>query len=118
MAEPRGAPPPGVVQFRPLTAREALLAIRARRTLGVDPELERLISEGLDRSGIENFELTDLLADRLAEAHKVLRETRTEIVNSRTSRSSVNRIDEALALPPDLEAMVERRLPGYFEGQS
>jgi hypothetical protein len=47
------------------------------------------------------------LADRLAVAHRLLREIRegTELA------VIAGEIEDALALPSDLEAMVERRLP-------
>lgn len=109
-----------VSAFRPFTAREALLAIAAEsNAIGVsDPvfranarELARL---GLDHTAIENYELTDQLADQLAEAHKLLREIRkgTTIQDGDPPEfiEHVHEIDQALALPPDLEAMVERRI--------
>lgn len=95
--------------FRPQTAREALLEIRrfAGPTQARDglEYVDAIAEAGLNCSGLENFELSDQLADLLAEAHKLLREVReTEMA------SMGGRIDEALALPPDLEAMVERRI--------
>lgn len=95
------------MDFEPLTAREALLAIRARRSFGVDPELERLIDAGLSRTGMENFELTDQLADRLADAHKLLRDI--DIEGDKWAPLA----RDILILPPDLETIIERRLgPG------
>lgn len=104
-----------------LTAREALFAIRlavqdvnqgagnAREIMraGLD-EVSQLAVEGLRHTGMVNFELSDQLADRLAEAHKVLRELRE---GGGDVADLSGEIDEALALPPDLEAMVDRRLP-------
>lgn len=110
--------------FDPLTAREALLAIRVESasTSGspsaIIYNIARLAEAGLDRNGIENFELTDQLADRLAEAHGVLQEIRDLVKgdtiesNPLTGRNPMLdvEIDSALALPPDLETMVERRM--------
>jgi hypothetical protein len=92
------------MSFEPLTAREALLEIR-RQTRGWDTleGIDKIAQAGLDQSAPPNFELTDQLADRLAEAHFVLREAKRDQI-------SWSAIDEVLALPPDLEAMVERRI--------
>jgi hypothetical protein len=100
-------------RFEPQTAREALLAIRkAAAEVHADSDvhevscqIDRLALEGLQRTGPINFELSDQLADRLAEAHKLLREVLETEVGSMGGA-----IDQALALPPDLEAMVERRI--------
>jgi hypothetical protein len=111
------------VRLRPYTAREALLAILAESE-EVDDSLaranaEELARQGLDRTAPENFELTDQLADRLAEAHRVLLEIQGRYPTSRQDKPAVREfvddklkfsIDAALALPPDLEAMVERRI--------
>lgn len=100
--------------FRPLTAREALLEIRrlaeppiSRGPLKMETirAIDAAASAGLDCTGLENFETADQLADRLAEAHKVLRE-----VPKDWRRSRMGEVEGALALPPDLEAMVERRI--------
>lgn len=112
--------------FDPITAREALLEIkhRAARAQGIERDRERASAvfgaieqtakAGLDRSGMENFELSDQLADRLAEAHKVLRELVNEPDHNGErpdlSEQQADRAREALTLPPDLEAMVERRI--------
>jgi hypothetical protein len=100
----------------PMTAREALLAIQLvndaddRQVSGYPTHLEtmraifRLTEVGLDRIAPPNFELTDQLADRLAEAHGLLaRVANGEYVEHRE-------IHEVRTLPPDLEAMVERRI--------
>jgi hypothetical protein len=70
-----------------------------------DDDFRRVAVAGLQPSA--TFELTDELADRLAVAHRLLREIRegTELA------VIAGEIEDALALPPDLEAMVERRLP-------
>lgn len=102
--------------FEPLTAREALLEIR-RQINGYETmaEIDEIAQAGLDRTDPANFELTDHLADRLAEAHKVLRGIVEGHDQARPGRSFLT--DEfadvlrgVLALPPDLEAMVERRI--------
>lgn len=99
----------------PQTAREALLEIR-RVAAGVHVDLDvSLLGEQVDRVALEglrrtepiNFELSDQLADRLAEAHRVLRELRDG--GADIARLS-GEIDEALSLPPDLETIVERRI--------
>lgn len=105
--------------LHPLTAREALLAILLviqddhKQVSGYPSHLETLRAierqarEGLDRRSMENFELSDQLADRLASAHKLLAEIRE---NGRDDPGTfAGDIDQALALPPDLEAMIERR---------
>lgn len=96
-----------VPDFTPHTAREALLEIRRLlRMEGVPGSRMDVIAEaGLTRREPVNFELSDQLADRLAEAHKLLRKVlETEMA------SMGGEIDKALALPPDLEAMVDRRI--------
>lgn len=105
------------MSFRPLTAREALLAVRAELNDFEDASrwsrlgrIEDIVKAGLDREGIENFELTDQLADRLAEAHAVLRIVVDRAPEGQEDRDLHDRAAEALALPPDLEAMVERRI--------
>jgi C4-dicarboxylate-specific signal transduction histidine kinase len=95
--------------LRPWTPREALLMIRARIAATVESssllmEIDELLNEGLATSA--NFELSDTLADRLAEAHEVLR----VFASRRNGEREDRRVAEALALPPDLEAMIERRI--------
>lgn len=105
----------------PQTAREALYEVRRRVELvrgdndirylhNRDADLmlihlrslDAVAKAGLDRTEPINFELSDQLADRLAEAHALLREIATKHVEPR-------RLQEVLSLPPDLETMVERR---------
>lgn len=104
--------------LRVFTAREALLEIR-RRILLVQKrvsceDLEDVAKEGLDCSAPENYETIDRLADRLAEAHEVLREVAPHSVERRIAKGDLDQIaakaGEAIVLPPDLEAMIERRL--------
>lgn len=90
-----------------MTAREALLEIRRRLASSPVPalaEVDEIAVAGLNGSGADNFELTDQLADRLAEAHRLLRQL------DRDGKIEHGEVLEALALPPDLEAMVERRI--------
>lgn len=96
------------------TPREALLAIRAE-IRGVHTETDanelalitdRLAEEGLLPTRVDTYEYTDQLAERLAEAHRLLREVR----EGRDVTSASGEIDEALALPPDIEAAVELRM--------
>lgn len=107
-------------RFRPKTAREALLELRrmGSSVAGFNGNNHRrfceLVEDGLDCDGIENYELADQLADRLAEAHGILRGIRDAHDSARPERSMVSeslatKVGEALALPPDLEAMVDRR---------
>lgn len=99
------------MSFKPMTAREALLEIRRRiarfpgRRFELDG-LDEVARLGLDNSATPDFELTDQLADRLAKAIKALREMPGWEVDEATS----NLVAEALTLPPDIEAMVERRI--------
>jgi len=96
----------------PLSAREALLCIRVE--LGdvhgdtdlwhLRDRIEAMVLRGLNQTAPPNFELTDQLADRLAEAHGVLMDAKIG------GKVPTDRVNEVLALPPDLEAMVERRL--------
>ena len=105
-------------RFEPLTAREALLAIRylvARQHTESDFEadcdkIDLLAIAGLDRQEPPNFELTDQLADRLAKAHKLLRGLQDAALQPGSDAELIAQIPAALALPPDLEAMVERRI--------
>lgn len=97
--------------LRPQTAREALLELRgwARRQGAARNGCEyvaAIADAGLAQTGIANYEWSDQLADRLAEAHKLLREIREGTEMATLS----GEIDQALALPPDLESMVERRI--------
>jgi len=84
--------------FYPTTPREALLAVLiALREVPMRPpalvfrDIENWADKGL--RGNESFLLTDALADRLAEAHGLIKQIG----------------HEPPSLPPDLEAMVERR---------
>lgn len=95
----------------PLTAREALWEIR-RKVATMDPAkvvslvtFDEVAQEGLDANGLVNYQLSDRLADRLAEALDLLGKLREP-----GGKTPVRDIDAALALPPDLEAMIERRL--------
>lgn len=96
----------------PMTAREALFAILCEtkgHSVSFEERIASLAEAGLDRREPPNFELTDQLADRLAQAHKLLRELREDAADEGIAKLS-GEIDEALVLPPDLEAMVERRI--------
>ena len=74
--------------------------------------IDRIAAQGLDLNAISNFELTDQLADRLAEAHSILAALQAADIGSISQGLDLRgKIAEALALPPDLEAMIERRLP-------
>lgn len=97
----------------PQTAREALLEIR-RRAAFVHVDLDvtdfgeainRVALEGLARTEPINFELSDQLADRLAEAHGVLQ----RLLGPTREWPISTEITAALALPPDLETIVKRR---------
>lgn len=98
--------------LRPMSAREALYAIRVilaeidsdSDVWEVGHKIHLLADNGLDQSAMTNFELSDHLADRLAEAHALLR-------SCKQGQVPLSDIDAVLALPPDLEAMVERRMP-------
>lgn len=103
--------------FWPATAREALLEIRrqiAEQHEDFKPTAEDLakldaVAElGLERREPVNFEMTDELGDRLAEAHKVLR--RVDYEDLAPTLDLKADIQEALALPPQLEMVVERRI--------
>lgn len=105
--------------LRPQTAREALFEVRRRAAeVHVDTdasdfacEVDKVALEGLDRREPINFELTDELADRLAEAHAILRGLRQQNIGAFSQGVDLNgKIDEALALNPGLETMVERRI--------
>jgi hypothetical protein len=104
------------MDLRPLTAREALWLIRYELAQPIlDSEtsqrLDRIAAQGLDMSAPQNFELSDQLADRLAEAHGLLaRIERVELLSPSQGLDLRGEIRGALALPPDLEAMVERRI--------
>jgi hypothetical protein len=109
------------VRLYPQTAREALLEIRRRAAeVHVDMdvtdlgcEIDRVALEGLARTEPINFELSDQLADRLAETHELLAEVRktfASIPDPEIRDPLVGGIDEALSLPPDLETMIERRI--------
>jgi len=103
--------------FDPLTPREALLAIRlrlARWTIApaskVQDEIDELARVALERTGSATFELTDLLADRLAQSHELLRSLADAALEPGSDAELIAKIPAVLALPPDLEAMVERRI--------
>lgn len=96
-------------EFYPFTAREALLEIRRIAETGpssIETEMiDQVAKVGLDAPGMENYETTDRLADRLAEAHALLGQLRKP-----EHESLLGDIDGVLVLPPDLEAMIDRRL--------
>lgn len=102
------------VEFDPASPREALLEIRRLyAAAGVSDDLLELLTriDGIAQAGLnwrapQNFELNDELGDRLAKALKVLDEVRATGDVAALS----GEIDEALVLPPDMEAMVERRV--------
>lgn len=103
------------MSIRAQTPREALLEIR-RMVATLDPArvvslhgIDEVAMDGLSSSGVANFILADQLADRLAEAHKLLRDLLAHNEMGPWVEIS-GEIREALALPPDLEAMVERRI--------
>jgi hypothetical protein len=94
--------------FDPKTPREALLVIREMTRRGgnitfLNDEIRTVAEAGLQ--GRADVELSDALADRLARAHQLLGSIR----NGGDLAVLSGDIDEALCLPPDLEAMVERR---------
>jgi hypothetical protein len=104
--------------LRPRTAREALLEIRRLCALELTDAaslvaLDEVARDGLACDGLADFELTDRLADRLAEAHDLLRGRLEGIEDAeaegRFSPQFMAKLRGALALPPDLEVMVERR---------
>lgn len=103
------------MRFQPLTAREALIEIRLQLAKPIpDGEtrnrIERLCKVGLGLNGMENFTLSDRLADRLAEAHDILAALQAQNVGSISQGMDLrSKIAETLALPPDLEGMIERR---------
>ena len=97
----------------PHTPREGLLMIR--HLIAGEPDtrwnpvydlIDKVAVEALAPGGLGTYELTDQLAASLAEAHGVLRRVKTWL-----PRPNLGMVDEALALPPDLEAMVDLRLP-------
>lgn len=97
--------------FRARSPREALLEIRRLAATIETPvsyaAIDEVALDGLSARGMENFELSDQLADRLAEAHGILRDLRRD---GDTASIPVGRLEEALALPPDIEAMIDRRI--------
>jgi hypothetical protein len=103
------------VHLYPQTAREALLEIRRLAATITKPvstaAFEEVAREGLARTEPINFELTDQLADRLAEAHKALVLVKEHLYGKLPDGDNEIEgiISEALSLPPDLETMVERR---------
>lgn len=104
------------MDLRPLTAREALWLIRHELAQPVlDSEtsqrLDQIAARGLDLSAPQNFELSDELADRLAEAHGLLAQLQhVELPSLAQGLNLRSEIAGVLALPPHLEAMVERRI--------
>jgi hypothetical protein len=110
----------GEPNFRPLTAREALLEIRrVCESVHVDIDsgdlatsIELVAMKGLERNSLENFELVDQLADRLGEAHQMLKAIAYQVETGGLTGPATAAFDvgAVLSLPPDLEAMVERRL--------
>lgn len=98
--------------FRPVTAREALLEIRRIAETGPDSIETGMIGEvaqaGLDQTGMGNFELTDRLADYFGAAIEVLRRVDKEGFSDNADLE--DRVTVAMALPPDIEEMVERRV--------
>jgi hypothetical protein len=104
----------------PQTAREALFAINVEVS-GVHADSDVfevahrvgiIASEGLSRTTPINFELSDQLADRLADSHRVLKLVTEYLYGRLPEGDSVieSEVMTALVLPPDLEAMVERRI--------
>lgn len=101
--------------IEPLTAREALLEIRriyAKGRITDDmlvtlKHVDAVAEAGLSRTAPSNF-VIDQLADRLAEAHAELRRIKRD--GFPNGPRDARHIDGILALPPDLEAMVERRI--------
>jgi hypothetical protein len=93
------------------TPREGLLTILAELNGGmteppanVMQRIREHAAEGL--TGREDYRTTDALADRLAEATKLLSEVREGTELAVLSGD----IDQALSFPPDLEMMIERRM--------
>lgn len=97
----------------PHTPREGLLMIR--RLIAGEPDTRRdVIHDLIDRAAAEalalenpaTFELTDRLATHLAKAHEALRRTKAWM-----PQASLSAVAEVLVLPPDLEAIIDLRLP-------
>lgn len=117
------------VDFQPQTAREALFEIRRRFAagticddmLGLLNDIDRIAELGLARTEPFNFELNDRLGDKLAEAHKLLRRIERQMLHGQGGEKGEPLLSEALAevlsLPPDLEAVVERRISPVLEVQ-
>jgi hypothetical protein len=109
-------------KFVPQTAREALLEIKRIAQTDPDPThrvswIDVVADQGLTRTEPYNFELGDHLADRLAEAHRLLvgilgqDEIGGMVVHQNGQVVTLaGAIREVLSLPPDLETMVERRM--------
>lgn len=101
-------------KLAPQTAREALLEIR-RIVKNAEPShlaswIDVVAEEGLIRQAPFDFELSDHLADRLAEAHQLLKDL-LEVATSHTNDAEfIAKIPAVLSLPPDLEETVERRM--------
>lgn len=106
------------LDFHPQTAREALFEIRrlyagSRITddvLALLKKIDGIAELGLERREPFNFEQTDELGDRLAEAHKVLRKVPKLGKQNLAPAELGDEAAEALVLPPQLEAVVERRI--------
>lgn len=98
--------------MEPQTAREALFEIRRQAAevhLDTDVDtfscaIDKTALEGLAHTHPINFELSDETADRLAEALKLLQRVREEGVTELAAE-----IAEQLVLPPQIEAMMDRR---------
>jgi hypothetical protein len=105
------------VDLRPATAREALFQIRLELAQPIlDAEtaarIDRMCVQGLDLSAMSNFELVDQIADRYAKAYWLLDRLKTgDFGRISTGLDLRGEIAEALVLPPDLEAMMDRRRP-------
>lgn len=95
--------------LKPRTPREGLLLIRSEANRGPARILE-IVEEALSERyyARSDYELHDQLADRLAEAHRVLQGV-SEIVTQEWPTELVNELLQALLLPPEIEAMVDLR---------
>ncbi len=99
--------------FRIQTPREGLLTIVAELNGGNAEAPARVLgrirehaAEGL--TGHEDYRTSDALADRLAQAHAVLKKVDREGFPDDCELEG--EVAEALSLPPDLESMIERRM--------
>jgi hypothetical protein len=101
------------------TPREALMAIRCEcRGIHADSDatevgaaINRLAEDGLVSGRPDTFEYTDRLTDRLAEAHRVLGMVKEYLYGKLPDgdREIEGEINQALALPPDIEASIGLR---------